>query len=196
MKRVSFAKVGQSIKRTLIGAGYVLKQPAWAALAVIIAFLISLIIYLSINFGFYGSLLSSNLGLADKLDVIGVMSANMIRSYGVDLNGGLLLIVSLMQGAAITVLIFTAKRNRKMDAAVAGRSGLALVAATLGLGCVPCGTSLLIPVMTVLFSSSAPALMGTANAVILIVALLLTAFSLYKISQVAYKHYQAEAGAL
>ena len=174
------------------GVWFVLKKPIWAIAALVIALMIAALIYLSINFGFYGSLLGSGLSVGDKLQTVGLMSQSMFRSFVEDFSGLLLLAVALLQGVAIAVLIFTARRNKKMDAKVAGRSGIALVAATIGLGCVPCGTSLLIPIMTLVFSSSAPAMLGTANTIILAVALGLTIYSVYTVGQVAYKHKIAE----
>lgn len=175
------------------GIWYVLRRPVWACVALGVAFLMSCIIFLSIHFTFYGPLLTSPYAaFSDRLYTIGVMTTTMAKSYVADTNGVLLLMVSLMQGIAIAVFIYTARRNRKMDAAVVGRSGFALLFSVLGLGCVPCGTSLLIPVMTLIFSSSAPALLGTANLIILVAALLLTLYSLYKIGQVAYKYKVSE----
>lgn len=175
-----------------LGIWYVLRNPRWSLLAVAIAVFLSAIIYFSINIGFYGSLLGSGLPVFDKFNILVMMFQSMIISYFEDFNGILLLIVSLLQGVSISVLVWVAKRNRKLDAKIAGRSGVALVLATIGLGCVPCGTSLLIPIMTVLFSTSAPALLGTANSVVLVGALCLTIYSLYRAGLVAYKYYLAE----
>ncbi len=184
--------ISEHAKQAAIGCWFVLRRPPWAALAVLLGFIVSIVIYLSINFGFYGSLLGSQLSVIDKLYALVVMMGSMVVSYADGVSGLLLLIVSLLQGAAMSMLIFTARRNRKMDAGVVGRSGLALVFATLGLGCVPCGTSLLVPVMTIVFSSSAPAMLGTANTIVLILAIGLTIFSLYKIGKIAYKYQIAE----
>lgn len=186
MAKVNFKQNALSSVR---GIWSVLSHPLWSFIALLLALLVSSIIYLSINIGFYGSLLTSPaLSLVDKLDVIINVIVAMVQSYFADGTGVLLLIVSLMQGVAIALFIYTARRNRVMDAAVVGRSGFALVFATLGLGCVPCGTSLLVPVMTLLFSSSAPALLGTANTIVLALALILTVYSLYKIGLIAYKY--------
>lgn len=179
-------------RSAIIGVWFVVKRPKWLILAFILAFTISLIIYFSINYSFYWPLLASGLPIASKLSVVGMMISGMVASYWADLNGILLFVVSLLQGLAIAILIYTIRRNRQLDAGIAGRSGMALVLATLGLGCVPCGTSLLVPVMTILFSSSAPALIGMANSLILVGALILTVYSLYKTGLVAYKYYQAE----
>lgn len=183
---------GAPVRNALIGVGYVMRRPKWAVLVLVLAFILACIVYLSINFGFYGSLLGSGLPLADKLQVIGLMIQSMTTSFVNDISGMLLLAVALLQGVAISVLIFTARRNRKLDAMVAGRSGVALAAAAIGLGCVPCGTSLIVPLLTLLFSSSAPAMLGAASLVVLAIALVLTVYSIISIGQVAYKYKIAE----
>lgn len=180
-------KLWGNIKDSWAGSWFVLKRPAWLALALLIGFLVSTLIYFSVNIGFYGPLFMS-LPFLDIPFAKVVMITSMVKSYFADANGLLLLVVSILQGVAITIFIFTAKKNKKMDSQIVGRGGVAMVLAVFGLGCVPCGTSLLIPVMTLVFSSSAPALLGTANALILLAALVLTVYSLYKIGLVAYKY--------
>lgn len=193
MHKGLWRKLLEKIRSAVSGIWFVVRQPGWTAVALIAAYLISLIIYFSINFGYYGAVLGGgNLSLLDRFEVIGLMSLGMVGSYFADFGGVLLLVVSLLQGVSLAVLIYTARQNRKLDALVAGRSGLALLLATIGLGCVPCGTSLLIPLMTILFSSSAPALIGTANQLVLVAAILLTVYALYLVGQVAFKHYQME----
>lgn len=189
MARIKFTS---NLLFSLRGIWFVLSRPIWLITAVVLAFLISSIIYFSINFGFYGALLGSSLPFLDKLHTVGLLLQDMVQSYITDGTGALLLVVSLLQGGAVAVVIFTVRCNRSMDAAVVGRSGFALFFAILGLGCVPCGTSLLVPIMTLIFSSSAPALLGTANTVVLVLALLLTVYSLYKTGLVAYKYKIAE----
>ncbi len=186
-----FQRWANVCRSALTGIWFVLKRPKWLILALTLSFILSLIIYFSINNGFYWPLLASSLSIGNKLSVFGMMISGMVTSYGAGLNGALLLIVSLLQGLAIAILIYTIRKNHQLDAGIAGRSGVALALATLGLGCVPCGTSLLVPVMTIIFSSSAPALIGAANSLILVGALVLTVYSLYKTGLVAYKYYQA-----
>lgn len=182
---------GRSFADAATGVWYVIRRVRYILIALLAAFVISYVIYFSINSNLYGSLLGSSLSFVDKLSVLGTIATRMVGSYWTGLNGALLLVVSLLQGVSMAVLIYTMRRNRKMDMAMAGRSGIAMVAATLGLGCVPCGTSLIIPVMTLLFSSSAAALVSVASIVVLVVALLLTLYSLYKIGLVAHKFYLA-----
>lgn len=97
--------------------------------------------------------------------------------------------MSTFQGLSITVVIFTAKKNKRSEQSVTrqvGLSGLASVAAAIGLGCVPCGTSLILPLVAVFFSGAAAA--TVASTLVLILALLLSLFSLYKSGQIAFMY--------
>lgn len=152
----------------------------------VLAFLLSVLIFFSINANFYWPLLTSPLPLLDKLSVIGMLIQSMLGSYFKDLNGVLLLILSIIQGAALSLLVYNLRNNRDMDAKAAAGGGLAAVAAVIGLGCVPCGTSILIPIMTLIFSSSAYTFLDTANLIILITASLLSVYSLYKMGLIIH----------
>lgn len=188
----SIKKLRHNWVLALTGVLYVLKRPRYLLISAVVAFVISTTIYLVINIGFYGPLFGSSLSIFDKLSLLAMMVQSMVGGYFRDINGVLLLAVSLLQGVTISVLVLTAQRNRELDKNIVGRSGVALVLATIGLGCVPCGTSLLVPIMTLLFSTSAPALLGTANSIVLLGALCLTIYSLHRAGLVAHKYYLAE----
>lgn len=168
------------------GVFFVLQKPKYFILAIIFSFLLSLIIYFSINFNFYGPLLFSSMGLSATFFVLGTMIQTMAQSYFTDSIGIMLLIISLLQGMAISLLVYNIKLNRQFNTKVIAGSGFAAIAAVIGLGCVPCGTSLLVPIMTIIFASSAPALLNTANLIVLILASFLSIYSLYKIGRVSY----------
>ena len=178
------------IKNALVQSGRgifsVLKKPKYLALSVFFGFLLSVIIYFSINYSFYGPLFFSQMGLSAKFFVFGTMIDTMIKSYFADSIGIMLLIISILQGMSISLLIYNVRRNREFNTKVIAGSGIATIAAVIGLGCVPCGTSLLVPIMTIIFASSAPALLNTANLIVLILASFLSIYSLYKIGRVSY----------
>jgi hypothetical protein len=154
--------------------------------------LFALIIFFAINANFYGPLMMSRLPILDKISLVGAMFVDIFKQGFISPNGALLLMVSILQGLSITVVIFTAKKNKRNEQAVTkqvGLSGLASVAAAIGLGCVPCGTSLILPLVAVFFSGAAVATAATvASTLVLILALLLSLFSLYKSGQVAFMY--------
>ena len=181
-----FKKVKNALMQSAKGVFFVLQKPKYFILAIIFSFLLSLIIYFSINFNFYGPLLFSSMGLSATFFVLGTMIQTMAQSYFTDSIGIMLLIISLLQGMAISLLVYNIKLNRQFNTKVIAGSGFATIAAVIGLGCVPCGTSLLVPIMTIIFASSAPALLNTANLIVLILASFLSIYSLYKIGRVSY----------
>lgn len=172
----------------LSGISQVLRQPRYAVGALVGALGFAWLIFLLTNGGFYGALLMSRLPLVDKLSVIGTMFAEIARQTTTSLTGALLVLVSVLQGISLTLIIFTARHNKhnQQTTQQLGLSGIASVAAAIGLGCVPCGTSLILPIVAVFFSGAAAASAATvASTIVLIIALGLSLFSLYRSGQIA-----------
>ncbi len=180
----------ESTIAALRGIGRLLLLPRYATLTVGVFLLFAGAIFLAINAQFYGSLFLSRLPFLDKLVLLGTMYAELFRQSITTLNGALLLLVSAMQGLSLSVVIFTSRRNKRDQATTAnqlGLSGLASVAAAIGLGCVPCGTSLILPIIALFFSGAAAATAANiASGIILVAALILSIVSLYKSGQIAY----------
>ena len=61
------------------------------------------------------------------------MVVNMASTMGVGMattyNGALLLVVSVLQGAAFSVMVFTARQNKAFDKQTVGGGGIAMIAA-------------------------------------------------------------------
>jgi len=172
----------------LSGIGQVLCRPRYAASALVGALGFAWLIFLLTNGGFYGALLMSRLPLVDKLSVIGTMFAEITRQTTTSLTGALLVLVSVLQGISLALIIFTARHNKRNQQTTQqlSLSGIASVAAAIGLGCVPCGTSLILPIVAVFFSGAAAASAATvASTIVLIIALGLSLFSLYRSGQIA-----------
>lgn len=179
-----------SIKSAMVGVGKILSLPQYALLTLTLSLLVALIIFFAINANFYGPLMMSRLPMLDKASLVGTMFIDIFKQGFSSLNGALLLVVSLLQGLSITVVIFTAKKNKRNEQSVTrqvGLSGLASVATAIGLGCVPCGTSLILPLVAVFFSgAAATTAAAVASTIVLMLALLLSLFSLYKSGQIAF----------
>ncbi len=183
-----FSSLRHASLAALSGIGQVLRQPRYAAGALVGALGFAWLIFLLTNGGFYGALLMSRLPLVDKLSVIGTMFAEIARQTTTSLTGALLVLVSVLQGISLTLIIFTARHNKhnQQTTQQLGLSGIASVAAAIGLGCVPCGTSLILPIVAVFFSGAAAASAATvASTIVLIIALGLSLFSLYRSGQIA-----------
>ncbi len=166
--------------------------PKYFLITIVATVAFAVIIYFAINANFYGPLIISRLPILDKIALLGSMIIDIFKQSFTSPNGVLLMIVSILQGVSIAAVIFTAKNNRDNEKTVSrqvGLSGIASIAATIGLGCVPCGTSLILPIVTLFFSGAAAATAANiASTMVLLLALLLSLFSLYKSGQIIFMY--------
>ena len=192
MERIRQQK--ETVKTAAAGIGALLKLPRYSVLAVGFSLLFAIIIFFAINGNFYGPLFLSRLSIVDKFAVAGNMLIELFKQGFTTPNGALLLIVSILQGLSLSVVIFTALRNKRNEQDVARQlsvSGITSIAAAIGLGCVPCGTSLILPIVTLFFSGAAAATAANvAGTIVLILALVLSLASLYKSGQIAFVYAQ------
>ena len=177
---------------SLTGLKRLIRQPRYVVLSFAVAFLFSIVIYGLIHINFYGSLFLSSLPIADKLALVGQLTAALVCDAFTTSTGFLIILISLLQGVAIAAIVFDAKHNRANNKQLASRqtatSGIAAVAAALGLGCVPCGTSLILPIVTLFFSGAATTAAHIANSLTLVVALCLSIWSLARSGYIVYIH--------
>ena len=166
--------------------------PKYFLITIVATIAFAVIIYFAINANFYGPLMMSRLPILDKIALLGSMIIDIFKQSFTSLNGALLMVVSILQGVSIAAVIFTAKNNRDNEKTVSrqvGLSGIASIAATIGLGCVPCGTSLILPIVTLFFSGAAAATAANiASTIVLLLALPLSLFSLYKSGQIIFMY--------
>ena len=192
MERIRQQK--ETVKTAAAGIGALLKLPRYSVLAAGFSLLFAAVIFFAINGNFYGPLFLSRLPIVDKFAVAGNMLAELFKQGFTTPNGALLLIVSILQGVSLSVVIFTARRNKRNEQDVARQlsvSGIASIAAAIGLGCVPCGTSLILPIVTLFFSGAAAATAANvAGTIVLILPLILSLASLYKSGQIAFVYAQ------
>lgn len=172
----------------LRGSLGVIRRPKYMVAALVFALFFALLIYFIMNVGIYGSFLLSPLPITGKLQAMGLMVSAMARDITTTTNGALLLIVALLQGVNFAFLLFTIRRNKKMNVRDVGGGGFAAIAAAMGLGCVPCGTSIILPIVSIFFSSSAYAAANVASAVVLIAAFVVSLYSIYRLGFVAYAY--------
>lgn len=182
----------ESIKSALLGIGRMLGLPKYFLITIVVTIAFAVVIYFAINANFYGPLMMSRLPILDKIALLGSMIIDIFKQSFTSLNGALLMVVSILQGVSIAAVIFTAKNNRDNEKTVSrqvGLSGIASIAATIGLGCVPCGTSLILPIVTLFFSGAAAATAANiASIIVLLLALLLSLLSLYKSGQIIFMY--------
>ena len=181
-----------TIKSALLGVVRMLGLPKYFLITIVATVAFAVIIYFAINANFYGPLMMSRLPILDKIALLGSMIIDIFKQSFTSPNGALLMVVSILQGVSIAAVIFTAKNNRDNEKTVSrqvGLSGIASIAATIGLGCIPCGTSLILPIITLFFSGAAAATAANiASIIVLLLALLLSLFSLYKSGQIIFMY--------
>ena len=182
----------ESAKSAILGICRILTLPKYFLLTIAATVAFAVVIYFAINANFYGPLMMSRLPILDKITLLGSMIIDIFKQSFTSLNGALLMIVSILQGISIAAVIFTANNNRDNEKTVSrqvGLSGIASIAATIGLGCVPCGTSLILPIVTLFFSGATAATAANiASTIVLLLALLLSLFSLYKSGQIIFMY--------
>lgn len=182
----------EQIKSASFGIGRLLRIPQYLLLATVTSLIFALVIFFAINANFYGPLMISQLPFLDKIALLGAMLSDILTQGFTSINGTLLIVVSALQGISIAAVIFTAKKNKVEEKTVTrqvGLSGIASVAAAIGLGCIPCGTSIILPIVAIFFSGAAAATAANiASTIVLILALLLSVFSLYKSGKIVFMY--------
>ena len=182
----------EQIKSASFGISRLLLIPQYFLLAAVTSLIFALVIFFAINANFYGPLMMSQLPFLDKIALLGDMLSDIFTQGFTSINGALLIVVSVLQGISIAAVIFTAKKNKVEEKPVTrqvGLSGIASVAAAIGLGCVPCGTSIILPIIAIFFSGAAAATAANiASTIVLTLALLLSVFSLYKSGKIVFMY--------
>lgn len=103
--------------------------------------------------------------------------------------------ITFLQAALIALLVFVykhRKKNQKKDSSGAQNAGLAAGLALLGSGCPTCGTTLITPLLTSLFSSGSYAIAGAISGILTFVAYILLLWSLKKVGLEAYAIIKSE----
>lgn len=142
---------------SLRSAWSVLVQPRYAALAVVFGFVFFEIVYWAFNLSILRVVLGSGLGVGEKTVFMLSPFKDIFTTTG-GLVGTLMILVAVVQGINLSMLVYTVKHQKKLNAGVIGGGSIAGLLAVVGLGCSACGTSLLVPIVTIFASTSAVAI--------------------------------------
>ena len=164
-------------------------KPLYLLLAAVVSIVFYEIVFWFLNLGLFNYLLTTEfLTIGDKIGII-VGSYSGIFTLPLSSISFTLFLVSVLQGAAVAALVYSIRKERAMNRSIAkefGGTGFAGVLSVLGLGCVPCGTSLVTPILTFFFASSSVAIaeeVGYYSAVLALIVSLITAYLAgYKLS--------------
>lgn len=185
-----------SLRQAATGIASVIKLPRYICLSIGLSLFFICLMYFLINFSFYSSLIASIRSISLLFELIWHLFTTALVYCTTSIPGALLLAVSILQGLSLAAVIFIARRNAKNSQLLArqvGVSSFASIAAAIGLGCVPCGTSLILPIITLFFSgTSAVTAASVAGVVVLVAALILSVISLYSSGKIAYKYHIAQ----
>ena len=134
-----------------------MSRPAYAALAVLIAFIFFEVVYWAFNMNILGLVLGSGLSLLEKVAFMLSPFKDVFSTTSL-LVGVLMIAVAVVQGINLALLVYTVKHQKKLNAGVIGGGSIAGLLAVVGLGCSVCGTSLLVPIVAIFASASAVAI--------------------------------------
>lgn len=175
------------LKLSVHGIFLILKQWRYFLAFIGLSTVVAGILYFIVNVSSLWPIVSSRfLPALDKLSLIGQLPVQAVREAD-----PILLIISLLQGLALALLIYNLINGQKVNKRAVGGSAIATVAASLGLGCSLCGTSLLLPIASLLASSGAYGLMDTLATVFNALAVILGLYAVYMLGFIGYANYQA-----
>lgn len=178
-------------------SGLLLATRSWKFLAsASVAFII---------FGTLMNLLSSSTAALDLFwatdfaGKINILGDSFLAIFGVGRSFWdwlLLFIITVLQSALIGLVVFVwqKKRRNRRENLIKGVQnadnvqsvGLVAGLAVLGSGCPTCGTTLLMPIIGMIFSSSSYILAGVVSGILTVGALILALFTLKRIGKDAY----------
>jgi Na+/proline symporter len=183
--RSELAKWSDNTKLAILGVGYVLQRWRFASLAVAIAIGFAFILTLVTSGSTDVKLLVSAISLPDKLLVLGSVFIRVFTNL--TSPAGLLVgLLSLLQGITLALLVFNYREQRKLDSQSAADSGIAAIIAVFGLGCSACGTSLLMPLITLFFSSGAFAIAEVVGHLTTLAAFMLVLYALRRLGLTSF----------
>lgn len=169
------------------GLKRVLRQPRYAVLAAVLSVLFLELIFWLNNLPMLQYILTvPTLSLAAKMQFLASTYTDVWQSSSSPLAISLL-VLSLIQGATLSILLYIVRHQTADTAALkaVGSSSLASILATLGLGCAACGTSLITPILVLLFSSSSVVLADRVGAVVTLAGMIAGLYALYSIGMKA-----------
>lgn len=171
------------VKISVVGIWHVLRRPRYLGLALVGSVLFLEFIFWVNNLALLLYILQvPTLSPIAKLHFIGATYTSIWQSTTSPLAVSLLLL-SMLQGVAIACLIFIIRRQHQnmMLAKTVGGSAVASVLAFLGLGCAACGTSLITPLLSLLFSSTSTAMADNVGFLASVLGLVVSLYALYSL---------------
>lgn len=181
---------------SLVGIARVIRRPAYAGIALCVVGVFATVMAIFLNGTTEWNLLLSSLPLGDKMDIMGRVWVRFFENIPT-VQGILVSIAIILQGLTIATLVFNIKKERETNKRYGNsmnrinQSTFATLLTTLSLGCSTCGGSLLIPLLSVVSTSTA--FLGTMTILITVLAINVLLYSLWRLGYGAYAHTSMES---
>lgn len=152
-------------------------KPAYFLLAIAVSVVFYEIVFWSLNMGLFHYLITTEfLSFADKIGVV-IGSYTGVFTLPIAPISFTLFLVSILQGATVAALVYVIRTERGINRRITkefGSVGATGLLSVLGLGCVPCGTSLITPLLAFFFSTSTSAVAGRVGLYAAVLALVVS----------------------
>jgi hypothetical protein len=173
--------VGEAGRKIGRGLLFAFKHPLFWAVFFPVAIVFLFVINLTNAWGMYFGLLSSALPFGDKLDILGSLVRHSFTDLSTSIDSRIFLLMSILQGLCIAMLVISVKTNREFDVPDLSKMSISSIIMLVGLGCPSCGTSILIPFLS-LFVSSAAAAASWLSTVFMLIAICLSLWAILKMA--------------
>ena len=192
MRKVNIKKVQawwlkylDQTKMAATGIGWGMKAWRYSVLAGVIAVFFGMLLTMLKSGSTNIKLLAASIPLGEKLDVVGGAFVRMARDI-VTIEGFLIVMMAILQGVVVAMLVRNYRQKKRVDSDSLGSTGIVGVLAVLGFGCPACGTSLLVPLLSVVFSSTAYAMIGVVSGVVTAAAFVVGLIALRRLGFLNY----------
>lgn len=150
------------------------------------------------TFIFFGMLMNLLAGGTSKFDlmfalgfpqVFHILGESFLSIFGINqpfLDWLPIFLICTLQGILIGLIVLLWNKKRNQNAENLGSAGIVAGLIALGAGCPTCGTTLLTPLLTSLFSAGGLAVTGAVSTIVTIIAIIVAIFSAKRLGVETY----------
>ncbi|MBQ1298653.1 hypothetical protein IIY24_02350 [Candidatus Saccharibacteria bacterium] len=148
-----------------------------------------------IFFGMLMNLLASGTGKFELMGVLGfpenlrILLDSFLSIFGINqpfLDWLPVFAISLLQGILIGLIVLLWNKKREQNSANLEKAGIITGLIALGAGCPTCGTTLLTPLISAIFSTGTLAIAGTISTIVTTLAIIIAILSLKRLGEETY----------
>lgn len=146
-------------------------------------------------FGLLMNILSGGIAKFELMNALGfpanlqILGSSFLAIFGVNqpfLDWLPIFLISLLQGILIGLIVLLWQKKRGQNSENLEKAGIITGLIALGAGCPTCGTTLLTPLLGVIFSSGSLAIAGTVATIVTVLAVIIAILSLKKLGVEIY----------